>query len=247
MLERMPDTSSILRSCVTDVTEAIAETLWPTRCAVCDAPGDVLCGKCRRDLPYIDWWRACPRCGAPFGRVQCTECNPVVLTRLERERLPHDGCASAVAFDEGPARIVRTYKDHGERRLADDIARIMTQTVPPAWPIDMITFVPASAAAVRRRGFDHAELLSTKLAHLLNAPCTATLARPRTRDQRSLSRRGRLQNTAGRFSTIPGSSPPRRLLLVDDVHTTGATLFDATDALKRAGAHEVRCLTFARV
>ena len=56
-----------------------AELLWPTYCAACGAPGSVLCGQCRRSLAYIDWWRACPRCGAPFGRIQCTECNAVML------------------------------------------------------------------------------------------------------------------------------------------------------------------------
>lgn len=49
--------------------EALAETVWPTRCAVCDAPGEPLCEHCRTALRYVDWWRACPRCGAPFGRL----------------------------------------------------------------------------------------------------------------------------------------------------------------------------------
>ncbi|MEO2484083.1 double zinc ribbon domain-containing protein, partial [Eggerthella lenta] len=91
--------------------EAIAETLWPTRCAVCDTPGEVLCAPCSLNLSHIDWWRACPRCGAPFGRVQCSECNDVLMSVAGRDEPPFDACTSAVAFDDAAARIVRTWKD----------------------------------------------------------------------------------------------------------------------------------------
>lgn len=239
--------ATLLRTYVAGATEALAETLWPTRCAVCDAPGEVLCNACRAALPYLDWWRACPRCGAPFGRVQCTECNPVMLTRAGREDVPFAGCASAVTFEEAVGRIVRTYKDQGERRLATPMAELMVRVCPPAWAPEVVVFVPASSAARRRRGFDHAELLAGEVARLLELPLASPLARPRTRDQRTLSRRARLENTAGRFEALPGASVPARVLLIDDVCTTGATLYDATDALLRAGAHKVWCLTFARV
>ena len=243
----MPLAVDRTRLYVRGAAEALAETLWPTRCAVCDAPGEVLCDACRSALPYLDWWRACPVCGAPFGRVQCSECNPVVLGRAGRDGVPYDGCASAVTFGEAPARIVRTYKDQGERRLAEPLACLMARAHPPSWRPEAVAFVPATSAARRRRGFDHAELLARGLAQQLNLPVAAPLARPRTRDQRALSRRARLENTAGRFEALPGATVPGRLLLVDDVCTTGATLFDATDALRRAGAAHGWCLTFARV
>ena len=53
--------------------QAVAETLWPTRCAICDEPGELLCERCRSEPPFIDLWRACPICGAPremFERVE---------------------------------------------------------------------------------------------------------------------------------------------------------------------------------
>lgn len=91
-----------------EAAEALAETVWPTRCAICDAPGHVLCDSCRMALAYVDWWRACPRCGAPFGRLQCCECNEVMLAAQGRTRPAFDGMAAAVSFEEGAARIVRT-------------------------------------------------------------------------------------------------------------------------------------------
>lgn len=228
--------------------EVFAETLWPTRCAVCERPGELLCAACRRDLAHIDWWRACPRCGAPFGRVQCSECNPVMLGRFERDRLPLDACASALVLDDAAARIVRTYKDQGERRLASVIADIMAPLAHPAWLAarPAIVSVPATRRAVSRRGFDHMEEVAAVLSRSLDLPCAFPLARPRSADQRGLSRRQRIGNMKGRFRALPGATAPEAVLLVDDVHTTGATLFEAADALRAAGAQRVFGLTFAR-
>lgn len=230
-------------------SEALAETLWPTRCAVCDEPGEVLCEACLRKLPYLDWWRACPRCGAPFGRVQCTECNTVMMARLGREKPPFAACASATVFASDSARIVRTWKDSGERRLSQVMAKIMAQAVPPSWTADRpaVVPVPASARAVRRRGFDHGLELARTVAEQLDLPLSELLARPHSVDQRKLSRRERLENMEGRFRALPGADAPRSVILTDDVLTTGATLYAATDALLAAGTQEVRCLTFSRV
>lgn len=230
-------------------SEALAETLWPTRCAVCDEPGEVLCEACRRNLPYLDWWRACPRCGAPFGRVQCTECNAVMMARLGRKEPPFAACASATVFASDSARIVRTWKDSGERRLSQVMAEIMAQAVPPSWMSarPAVVPIPASARAVRRRGFDHGLELAHAVAEQLDLPIAELLARPHSVDQRKLSRKERLENMEGRFRALPGADAPATVILTDDVLTTGATLYAATDALLEAGTQEVWCLTFSRV
>ena len=235
-----------MRRIVRFAGEVAAETLWPSRCVLCDRPGDVLCSACARTLHYVDWWRACRRCGAPFGLVQCDVCNPVGLGRIGCAELPFAACASAVLFDDDTGRLVRAFKDQGERRLSEVLIDAMARAVPPDWVFDAVTFVPATLAAVRFRGFDHAELIASGLARELGAPCVGTLARPRTRDQRALTAEQRIANLAGRFSAFDRVQPAR-LLLVDDVFTTGSTICAATDALLKAGVQEVRALTFARV
>lgn len=226
--------------------EVVAETLWPTRCAVCDTLGTVLCEQCANALQNVDWWRACHRCGSPYGCVQCDLCNPVALGRIGRVDLPYAGCASAVLFDDGAGRLVRTFKDQGEQRLSAVMANMMVRMVPPDWRFDAVTFVPATLAAFRYRGFDHAQLVARDVSCGLGIAFTEALARPKTRDQRALTGAQRIANLAGRFHALD-CPVPKRLLLVDDVYTTGATLCAASDALLAAGCDEVYCLTFARV
>lgn len=231
--------------------DVVAETLWPTRCAVCDSTGALLCDVCATSLPYIDVWRSCPRCGAPWGRTQCTECNPVMLSASKRSEFPLEQLASALVFDEASRRIITAYKDQGERRLAKVMGPMMARYVPPSWVSDpqatAITFVPATAAARRRRGFDHAEELADSVSEKLGLACMSLLMQPRSADQRQLSRTQRQLNMRRRLSVIPGATVPKRVIVVDDVCTTGATLYAAADALRDQGCKTVFGLTFARV
>ncbi|MBO4352663.1 MAG: ComF family protein, partial [Eggerthellaceae bacterium] len=135
----------------------------------------------------------------------------------------------------------------GEQRLAQVMAELMARAVQPDRRIDAITFVPATLAAYRYRGYDHAQLLAESLSCELGIEAIPLLARPKTLDQRVLGRAERVENLKGRFSVLPATRIPTNVLLVDDVFTTGATLCGATDALLAAGADMVGCLTFARV
>ena len=231
-------------------TEVLCETLWPTRCVVCDRPGTLLCEPCRLNLHYIDYWRSCPRCGGPNGLIQCSECNPVILADLSRATLPFTNCVSAVLFDSATARLIRAFKDSNERGLAAIMATLIINTIPPAWynsrPLPTICFIPSTKKAYARRGFDHCELLATQVGHLSKLKVEALLARPHNKDQRELTRKDRITNMANRFDVQAEIIPPK-VLLIDDVYTTGSTLCAASDALLQKGARQVFCATFARV
>lgn len=237
----------ILKSVGNAAREVALETLWPTRCAVCDAPGEqVLCERCRRELAFIDSCTACPVCGAPFGRLQCTQCNDVMLASMGLDALPVDAMVHAAVLNEAARRIVTIYKDGDERRLVEAMAEILARYVSPDRAREgyALTYIPATAASLRRRGFDHGREIAQALSRRTGLPCLGLFARPDARDQRKLGRRERIANMAERLIVAPGTEVPPAVLVVDDVCTTGATLFAAAAALRRAGARQVQALTF---
>lgn len=223
--------------------QALAETLWPTRCVLCDAPGSLLCDDCMRTLRFVDFYQACPVCGAPWGRIQCDSCN-TVARRSKPFAAP---CRSCLEYDEAAAAIVKAYKDKGEQRLCSVMAAMMARVVDPAW-IDWaqaVTFVPATPDAVRKRGFDHARLLAQAFAQETGLGCVGLIEQAHAADQRRLGRAQRTLNIAGRFRA-PRAAGFDRVIVIDDVTTTGATLAGAQEALARVQCAS-RLATFARV
>lgn len=254
------------------LVEAAAETLWPTRCALCDRPGAVLCGACAQALDFIDYYQACPACGAPWGRIQCDHCAAARLRAQEEAETLADGmragfampaggvhdvapdagagprpCIGCLRYTPSTATLVKTYKDKGEQRLAGVIAALMADAAPPSWRgwAECVTYITATKAARARRGFDHAGLIATELARIWGVPSMRLLDAPAAADQRTLGRRGRIGNMAGRFAAATVAMPARAVV-VDDVLTTGATMGDACAALETAGCR-CRCLVAARV
>jgi predicted amidophosphoribosyltransferase len=218
--------------------EDLAELLFPTRCSGCELPGAVLCDACREALPRIDRVGACPRCGAPFGHLTCTECW---------NRAWSFSAALALGEFERPlSRAVVLHKDAGERRLAAVLGTLLAEQIAAEWPgwPEAVTFVPATRAALRRRGFDHGRAIADTIATELDIPLVETLARSEARDQRALGRIARAANAAGTFSAT--GEVVERIVLTDDVFTTGATLDAASIALLDAGAQEVRVAAVAR-
>jgi predicted amidophosphoribosyltransferase len=219
--------------------EGLAELVSPSRCGGCDLPGDLLCAPCRDALTLIDPVRACARCGAPGGHEWCGEC-----------------CAADFAFEvvrcagvlERPlSRLVTLHKDAAEMRLAQLLGSLAADAVGDwrGWA-DAVVPVPPSPAALTRRGFDHIAPLAAEVAAALDVPALELLTgRPR-RDQRALSRRRRAENAAGSVVALPGALVPARVLVIDDVMTTGATIDAAARALLDAGAVAVRAVTVAR-
>ncbi len=218
---------------------ALAEVLSPVRCAGCDLPGAALCTTCARELPLIDASLACPRCGAGGRLHDCSECRGRAFAFTQ---------AVCVGRLDGPlSRAITLYKDAGERRYAPLLCSLLLGICEPwhGWP-DSVVAIPPSREAVARRGFDHTRVLAGALAKQFDVPAIAPLTITRKLDQRALGREERFANVQGSFGVIPDVPIPKRILLVDDVLTTGATLSGAASALLSAGAEEVRVATIAR-
>ena len=140
--------------------------------------------------------------------------------------------------------LVAGWKERGLRRLADDAANVVAARLPP--PGDaVLTFVPPDRDRRLRRGYHPAERLAHALADRWSLPCEPLLTRSgRSLRQRGLSLTERRRNVAHAFQAECASSA--RIVLVDDVYTTGATVSAAASALRAAGARRVDVVTFAR-
>ena len=145
----------------------------------------------------------------------------------------------------GPARdAVKAFKLLGERRAARALAARIAP-VARRLDADIVTWVPATRASESERGFNPAEELARPLARLLRLHVRRLLVKRReTLDSAGLSRE---QRKANLFEAFVAAGPTRaRVLLVDDVLTTGATAGECAQALKDAGARAVWVATFAR-
>ncbi|MDR1413151.1 MAG: ComF family protein [Actinomycetes bacterium] len=219
--------------------EAVAELLSPTRCAGCDTQGELFCPACRQSLKRdFRLSQVCPRCAAPYGALVCTECWETDFSF---------SATVALGVLDGPlARAIVVYKDGGERRLSGIFGPPLARRAREVWGSfgQVVTWVPASARARARRGFDHAEQLARAFAVAYGLPARCLLSRAGARDQRGLSRQERRGNSHMSFRC---SHPvPSEVILIDDVFTTGATANAAATALRGAGARKVRLAVLAR-
>jgi ComF family protein len=221
---------------------AIAELvaiLAPPACCACGRPvpaaDDPLCGACRRDLPWLRGPR-CPRCALP---APCAPCPASTLA--------FDAAWAPVAHSGSARAAVSALKFHGRLALADAMVAQLATGAPRVLlgAADAIVPVPPDRGRARRRGFDPAALLARGLARRTGLPLAPCLCRA-GRAPRQVGARARDRRAAGRLHVQATRPAPTRALLVDDVHTTGATLHACARALRAAGARSVAAITYSR-
>lgn len=231
---------------------AALDLLYPPLCLHCDAPvsaADALCPRCFALLrpisaPY------CPVLGLPFD----VSLGPGALSaEAIADPPPFDRARSAVIYNEVARRLVSRLKYGDRPELARFCARLMRQAGRDLWEGDPV-LVPVPLHRVRQfeRRYNQSAELARALARLTGLRVEPTLVRRtrRTRQQVGLSADARRRNVAGAFTAGVEAATRlggRRIVIVDDVVTTGSTVAAVTKALQRAGLANVDVISFARV
>lgn len=207
------------------VQEALLDLLFPPACAFCGKHGvHGVCAECEKELPY---------CETPL-----------------HERTGIGKCIAPLRYDGAVRESLLRFKFHGGRGNAEGYGVLLAQAAAElcGGEFDVVTYVPVSDRRRRERGYDQAFLLAKELCRVW-AVKPVTLLR-KTRDnpaQSSLSlAEERKANVLGVYEAVNAEAiRDARILLVDDILTTGATLRECVRVLKAAGAQSVLCATLA--
>ena len=210
------------------VTDRFLDLVWPRKCIVCrrileKEPG-MLCPDCRRQLPAP---QRGPKRGEHYRR-----------------------CVSVFSYEGAWRESVLRYKFGGRRVYARVYGPLLAEVVRRELDgkYDVLTYVPLSRKRRRERGCDQAELLAESAAEALGVPVFRLLERvrnapPQSRISGAAERRANILNSYQ--AADPSSLAGRRVLLIDDILTSGATLSEASRVLLQAGASSVVCATLA--
>lgn len=200
----------------------LSNLLFPEKCVLC---GRIL-EKEETDL--------CHKC-----RVEAPECP------ISRKKYPFIDSWTALWYYEGEVRrSLLRYKFYGRRQYADAYAKLLAMKLlrEDRVDVDLITYIPISAKRRRKRGFDQVELLAQKVAAELEIPCCATMEKVRHNKPQSgiVGDAQRRANVLGAYAVTDADAlRGKRVLLLDDIVTTGATAGEAARVLLTAGAKQV--------
>ena len=236
------------RSLVRTLVEELWDVLLPQRCIACGVLGASLHEACVALLPVANGAR-CERCWAPGVQSPALAEPPRLCERCA------EGGPDAPAFDalrapfrfEGLARrALLEAKFRGITAHLEPIGHAAAGVVPEDWRPDVVVPVPLGRRRERTRGFNQAREAARAVAEALGVPLRDDLVRRgrETAAQATLDAATRRLNLRGAFEVT--GTPPPRVLVVDDVTTTGQTLSEVASALRAAGASTVYALAMAR-
>ncbi len=217
----------------------LANLFYPQRCVGCSRrASDVLCRECLEALPFIGR-PVCERCGTPtaFEVYGCNECRD--------KDFGFDGARASLRYEGVGKELVHALKYKGYTRVVEKVMAPLIASLLDGGRFDLVVPVPLHRSRLARRGFNQAELIARGVGQRINTPVLDKLkVVRRTRDQVELSGEARRANVAGAYEVrgpVAG-----RIVLVDDVFTTGATSSECARVLRKAGAKEVHVLALCR-
>lgn len=228
-----------------DLLLSVRNALFPQNftCDICGAEifdGGRFCPACKKTVQFNDK-TCCPVCGRKTERAEiCAECK-AFAPRYKKG-------VSALVYSGGGAQLVLKFK-RGAKYLKEYFGQLLQEKAKLLPACDCITYVPITAKRKRQRGYNQGELLAKEFSARLKIPVAHALTKKReTSDQKSLTMKERAENLHACFAIADRDSVKgKRVLLVDDVLTTGATADEVCRELQIAGAKEIYFMTVASV
>lgn len=198
----------------------------------------------------------CAFCGKWLGEGEkevCAACMADIrfLTPAQQPAAPPyiDGVAAALRYEKTVRTAVHRLKFRAARSVAAPFGRLVAHQTGAllGGPFDIVTWVPTNDANLRRRGYDHARMIAEETAGRLGVPCAALLRKTRkTQAMYGLTPSQRKANILDAFCVKKGTEVSGlRILLIDDVLTTGATLSECARTLREEGAASVSAAVLA--
>ncbi len=236
------------------VLKQLLNLVLPPRCSLCfaDLPLEKelsLCSACEERMMEVPE-PCCPTCGRPFPSDELHSIDPNFRCGDCRIRPPELDGARALLYFDGPVRdAIHLFKYAGYWRMGRALVRrLRSQVQRLSWEFDSILPIPLDFLRLRMRGFNQAVVLAREISKLEGVPLHLDLIvrTKRVRPQVGLKGKERLRNIRGSFSVAKRESVEgKKILLVDDVLTTGATANECARVLKKQGAGSVRLLALA--
>lgn len=222
----------------------LINTLYPSRCPLCEGTSNrfIYSPICKVCWSYIRRYTgpSCRICALPFSSELSSIC-----AQCFKQLPPFSKVINFGIYEGALAEAIHQLKFHGVRRISKPLAILISNMSLPE--IDGIVPVPLHIKSLRERGFNQSLLIARNIAHILRIPLfmDTLIKKKETHPQIGLSARERVSNIRNAFS-VRGGVTGLRILLFDDVMTTGATVRECTRELLNAGAREVIVLTLAR-
>lgn len=243
---------------IASLVSAVRRRAWrfilPANCHTCenaltDDPVPFFCRRCWERITPLEG-PSCLRCHVPFASMAAISHSPSHLCGDCRRLGPAFSEAWALYPYVPPLQqAICLFKYKSKLGLVDWLAGLMRTRLPQSLAVDLIMPVPLHPVRLREREFNQSLLLAERLSRHLRVPLSYTnLVRTVPTDaQTSLTRQARLKNLRKAFFvTSPEDLQEKRILLVDDVYTTGTTVNECAKVLRKAGSGPVSVVTLAR-
>lgn len=210
--------------------DCLKDLIFPPRCVLCrgfiSRKANGICSKCAKTLPWL--YESARHSDGEF----------------------FDDCVSPLKYEDNVRSAILRYKFSGKRVYSPVFGRLLCSCIGEEYPdqFDVITWVPISRKRLRKRGYDQSQLLAEYAAGVFGLPCMKLLNKNRDNPAQSSIRTAaeRKGNVLGVYDKVGEDIAGKRILLVDDIVTTGSTLGEAARILAMAGADTVLCATLAK-